>query len=101
VNLPRVERILSCTRDQRVCKRCGKEAIVISYKGSSQLDVEPAKYFCAGHETRETGLPVMRRTWSGIGAAAILSIVESWRRLKLPARDYLAAVLPGFADLPI
>jgi hypothetical protein len=27
--------------------------------------------------------------------------VESCRRLKLPVRDYLAAVLPGLADLPI
>jgi hypothetical protein len=33
--------------------------------------------------------------------AAILSVVESCRRLKLPVRDYLAAVLPGFGDLPI
>ncbi len=44
-NLPRVERILPCTPDQRVCKRCGKEAVVIGYDESSQLDVEPAKYF--------------------------------------------------------
>ena len=33
--------------------------------------------------------------------AAILSVVESCRRLKLSVRDYLAAVLHGFADLPI
>ena len=33
--------------------------------------------------------------------AAILSVVESCRRLQLPVRDYLAAVLPGLADLPI
>jgi transposase len=44
-NLPRVERILHCTPDQRVCKRCGKETVVIGYEESSQLDVEPAKYF--------------------------------------------------------
>jgi transposase len=44
-NLPRVERILPCTADQRVCKRCGKEIVVIGYEESSQLDVEPAKYF--------------------------------------------------------
>jgi len=43
--LPRVERILSCAVDQRVCKRCGKETVVIGYDESSQLDVEPAKYF--------------------------------------------------------
>lgn len=44
-NLPRVERILRCTPDQRVCKRCGKETVVIGYEESSHLDVEPAKYF--------------------------------------------------------
>jgi transposase len=45
LNLPRVERILPCTPDQRICKRCGKEKVVIGYEESSQLDVEPAKYF--------------------------------------------------------
>ena len=44
-NLPRVERILPCALDQRVCKRCGKETVVIGYEESSQLDVEPPKYF--------------------------------------------------------
>jgi transposase len=44
-NLPRVERVLPCTPDQRVCRRCGKETVVIGYEKSSQLDVEPAKYF--------------------------------------------------------
>ncbi len=44
-NLPRVERILPCSPDQRVCKRCGKGTVVIGYEESSQLDVEPAKYF--------------------------------------------------------
>ncbi len=44
-NLPRVERILPCAPDQRLCKRCGKETVVIGYEESSQLDVEPAKYF--------------------------------------------------------
>ena len=49
-----------------------------------------------------------RKNWIHIGSlqagpkvAAILSVAESCRRLKLPVRDYLAAVLPGFADLPI
>jgi transposase len=44
-NLPRVERVLPCTLDQRMCKRCGRETVVIGYEESSQLDVEPAKYF--------------------------------------------------------
>src|SRR5450631_2315701 len=49
-----------------------------------------------------------RKNWIHIGSqqagpkvAAILSVVESCRRLKLPLRDYLAAVLPGLADLPV
>src|SRR6202171_3470263 len=44
-NLPRIERVLPCTPDQRVCKRCGQETVVIGYEESSQLDVEPSKYF--------------------------------------------------------
>jgi len=44
-NLPRVERILPCALDQRACKRCGRETVVIGYEESSQLDAEPAKYF--------------------------------------------------------
>src|SRR5438876_4611486 len=44
-NLPRVERVLPCALDQRVCERCGKETAVIGYEESTQLDVEPAKYF--------------------------------------------------------
>jgi len=49
-----------------------------------------------------------RKNWIHVGSsqagpkiAAILSVVESCRRLKLPVRDYLAAVLPGLADTPI
>jgi transposase len=49
-----------------------------------------------------------RKNWIHVGSplagpkiAAILSVVESCRRLKLPVRDYLAAVLPGLANLSI
>jgi len=33
--------------------------------------------------------------------AAIISIVETCRRLQIPIRNYLAAVLPGLADVPV
>jgi hypothetical protein len=33
--------------------------------------------------------------------AAILSVVESCRRLQVPVRDYFSTILPGLADLPI
>jgi hypothetical protein len=49
-----------------------------------------------------------RRNWTHIGhqkagprIAAILSIVETCRRLKIPVRGYLAAVLPGLANTSI
>jgi len=49
-----------------------------------------------------------RKNWIHIGSpqagpkvAAILSVVESCRRLKISVRDYLAAILPGLADLSI
>lgn len=49
-----------------------------------------------------------RKNWIHIGSpqagpkvAAILSIVETCRRLQIPARKYLAAVLPGLANISI
>jgi hypothetical protein len=49
-----------------------------------------------------------RRNWTHIGhekpgprVATILSIVETCRRLKIPVREYLAAVLPGLANTSI
>jgi hypothetical protein len=33
--------------------------------------------------------------------AAILSVTESCRRLDIPIREYLAAILPGLADVRI
>ncbi|MGA7766868.1 MAG: IS66 family transposase [Candidatus Sulfotelmatobacter sp.] len=49
-----------------------------------------------------------RKNWMHIGSthagpkvAAILSVVETCRRLKVPVRDYFSAILPGIADLPI
>jgi len=51
---------------------------------------------------------VGRKNWIHVGSpqagpkiAAILSVVESCRRMKLPVRDYMAAILPGLADLPL
>jgi transposase len=49
-----------------------------------------------------------RKNWIHLGnketgprVAAIISIVETCRRLSLPVRDYLGSVLPGLADFPI
>ena len=53
-------------------------------------------------------IAVGRKNWIHVGSAqagpkvaAILSIVETCRRLKIPVRQYLASVLPGLADLSI
>ena len=49
-----------------------------------------------------------RRNWIHLGdeqagpkVAAILSAIESCRRLHIPVRDYLAAILPGLNDRPL
>jgi transposase len=59
-------------------------------------------------EVEDRELALGRKNWLHVGSpqagpkvAAILSVVESYRRLKVPVRDYLAAVLPGLADLMI
>ena len=53
-------------------------------------------------------VPVGRKDWLHVGSeragplvAAIISIVETCRRLKILVRDYLGSVLPGLADFPI
>jgi hypothetical protein len=38
---------------------------------------------------------------AGPRVAAILSIVETCRRLSVAVRDYLGSVLPGLANFPI
>ena len=53
-------------------------------------------------------IAVGRNNWIHIGSeqagprvAAILSVIESCRRLKIPVRDYLADILPGLANAPL
>jgi transposase len=49
-----------------------------------------------------------RRNWIHVGSkeagprvAAIISVVETCRRLKIPVRDYLGSFLPGLGDFPV
>jgi transposase len=49
-----------------------------------------------------------RKNWIHFGSqqagpriAAILSIIQTCRRLRIPIRNYLASILPGLADLPV
>ena len=53
-------------------------------------------------------IAVGRANWIHIGSeqagpriAAILSVVESCRRLKIPIRNYLADILPGLANASV
>ena len=52
-------------------------------------------------------IAVGRKNWIHIGSeqaglrvAAIISVIESCRRLKISVRDYLADILPGLANAP-
>ena len=44
-DLPRVERVITCTPEQCVCGSCGAGTKVIGYEVSEVLDVKPAEYF--------------------------------------------------------
>lgn len=59
-------------------------------------------------ENSMRGVALGRKNWIHIGSkqagprvAAILSVVESCRRLEIPIRDYLADILPGLANTSI
>jgi transposase len=59
-----------------VCKGCGKETVVIGYEESSQLDVEPAKYFVLVTQAREACLQVVRGTVVCVSAPLPPRIIE-------------------------
>jgi len=59
-------------------------------------------------QKRKHAVALGRKNWIQVGSpeagpevAAILSIVETCRRVSVPVREYLAAVLPGLADVHI
>ena len=59
-------------------------------------------------ENSMRGVALGRKNWIHIGSqqagprvAAILSVIESCRRLRIPVREYLNEILPGLADKPI
>jgi transposase len=59
-------------------------------------------------ENSMRGIALGRKNWIHVGSeqagpkvAAILSVVESCRRMKVPVREYLASILPGLANLSI
>jgi len=56
-------------------------------------------------ENSMRGIALGRKNWLHVGhvkagpkVAAILSVVESCRRIGVPVREYLAQVLPGMGD---
>ena len=59
-------------------------------------------------ENSMRGVALGRKNWIHIGSqqagprvAAILSVVESCRRLPIPVREYLNEILPGLANRSI
>src|SRR3989441_8608382 len=59
-------------------------------------------------ENSMRGVALGRKNWIHIGSpqagpkvAAILSVLETCRRLDIPVRKYLSAVLPGLAEVSI
>jgi hypothetical protein len=80
----------------------------VSFNGSW----DSSKAFCKLTATRHTIRSAVREWFTprvgligspqaGPKVAAILSVVESCRRLRIRVRDYLSSVLPGLANLQI
>jgi transposase IS66 family protein len=79
------------------CLRAFRKAISIELELSNNLAENAMRPVALG-----------RRNWIHIGSeeagprvAAIVSIVETCRRLRIPIRDYLCSILPGLANFPI
>ncbi|HWY91289.1 MAG TPA: IS66 family transposase zinc-finger binding domain-containing protein [Chthoniobacterales bacterium] len=87
-------------REKRACKACEEQGV--------QCAPLPARIIEKGLASAMRPVALGRRNWIHIGSedagprvAAIVSIVETRRRLKIPLRDYLGSVLPGLGDFPI
>jgi len=65
------------------------------------VEQQPGGEFYAADRNRRKNWIHVASPQAGPKIAAILSVVESRRRLKLPVRDYLGAALPGLSDRPI
>jgi len=104
-NLPRVERILPCTPDQRVCKRCGKETVVIgAFRKLRLAEVEPwlehlsscSPCFQEFTELRKQAASQRRRTQFWLAAAAVLIFAVAgwlWMRTQHSVQPTETAVL--------
>src|SRR5581483_8618010 len=81
--------------------RCAAHAIFGHRAGANDSEYQLARYGQNG-----CVMALGRKNWIHVGSenagpkvAAILSVLESCRRLQLPVREYLASVLPGLAKL--
>src|SRR5580692_7271058 len=91
-------------------EREGPKRFLGNFEGLLQSDGYGASELELSNNLAENAMrPVAlgRRNWIHVGSqeagprvAAIISIVETCRRLSLPLRDYLSSVLPGLADFP-
>ena len=98
---------LHCPRVHALSKAC-QYALTLWRKLTRFLEYPELELSNNLAENSMRPVAIGRKNWLHIGSpqagpkvAAILSVVESCRRLKLAVRDYLAAILPGLADLPI
>jgi len=69
-DLPRVERVLSCTPEQCVCQGCGKTDGGERPRGEVPTGCRAGEVLRAGQQAREACLQDVRGTWCGLGAAA-------------------------------
>src|SRR5271166_4283781 len=90
----RVRRWVYCTTSFSVCSLRGAKFPII------YLDLWLG-YKVATHPTKEVDWIHIGSEQAGPRVAAIVSVVETCRRLKIPIREYLCSILPGLANFPI
>src|SRR5487761_2285751 len=79
-----------------------------SSRNATPKTASPQNAACGFVQCRLCTREHKRKNWIHVGSekagpkvAAILSVVETCRRLKLPLRDYLAGVLPGLGEVSV
>ena len=103
--LPRYSRRSKPRLPQHVLRKAANYTLALWPKLTRFLEYQELELSNNLAENSMRPVALGRKNWIHIGSqqagpkvAAILSIVETCRRMNIPVREYLAAVLPGLAD---
>jgi len=105
---PKIEAVLAAALPSSALAKAARYTLALWPRLTRFLDYPELELSNNLAENSMRPVALGRKNWIHLGSpgagpkvAAILSVVETCRRLNIPVRDYLAAVLPGLGQVSI